>query len=94
MPPADSAWVGPAISSTCKSAVSRVTVSARGALVLLTSLVAAAWRLSYERITDWLTRYEALAETLGYEQLDPLGRRRPTGRAGLRRALDGARGVR
>jgi hypothetical protein len=36
--------------------------------VLLTSLVAAAWRLSYELITDWLARYDALAEALGYHE--------------------------
>jgi len=34
----------------------------------LTSLVAAAWRLSYERITDWLARYDALVESLGYDE--------------------------
>jgi hypothetical protein len=39
----------------------------RGKSVLLTSLVATAWRLSYERITDWLARYDALAESLGYD---------------------------
>jgi hypothetical protein len=44
--------------------------------VLLTSLVAAAWRLSFERIIDWLLRYDALAEVLGYDQRDALGRRR------------------
>jgi hypothetical protein len=44
--------------------------------VLLTSLVAAAWRLSYERITEWLTRYDTLAETLGYHQFDRSGCRR------------------
>jgi len=38
--------------------------------VLLTSLVAAAWRLSYERIVEWLARYDALAEALGYHQSD------------------------
>jgi hypothetical protein len=43
--------------------------------VLLTSLVAAAWRLSYERITEWLARYDALAEALRYDQFDPWGRR-------------------
>ena len=43
--------------------------------VLLTSLVAAAWRLSYERITDWLTRYEALAEALGYHEFTRQGQR-------------------
>jgi hypothetical protein len=48
----------------------------RAESVLLTSLVAAAWRLSYERITDWLTRYEALAEVLGYDQFDAAGQRR------------------
>jgi len=55
--------------------------------VLLTSLVAAAWRLSYELITDWLTRYEALAETLGYEQLDQWGRRRTISLAQYSRRL-------
>jgi len=55
--------------------------------VLLTSLVAAAWRLSFERITDWLTRYEALAETLGYEQFDDLGRRRTISLAQYSRRL-------
>jgi hypothetical protein len=43
--------------------------------VLLTSLVAAAWRLSYERITDWLARYDALAESLGYDEFDESGQR-------------------
>lgn len=43
--------------------------------VLLTSLVAAAWRLSYERITDWLTRYDALAQALGYDQFTSHGER-------------------
>jgi hypothetical protein len=43
--------------------------------VLLTSLVAAAWRLSYEVITDWLARYDALGEALGYDQFDGLGQR-------------------
>jgi hypothetical protein len=44
--------------------------------VLLTSLVAAAWRLSYERITDWLARYDAMAESLGYDEFNESGRRR------------------
>jgi hypothetical protein len=43
--------------------------------VFLTSLVAAAWQLSYETITTWLTRYDALAVTLGYHQLDANGHR-------------------
>lgn len=55
--------------------------------VLLTSLVAAAWRLSYELITDWLTRYEALAERLGYEQFDQRGRRRTISLAQYSRRL-------
>jgi hypothetical protein len=42
----------------------------------LTSLVAAGWRLPFERITDWLARYDALAVVLGYDQFDPAGRRR------------------
>jgi hypothetical protein len=50
-------------------------------------LVAAAWRLSYELITDWLVRYEALAETLGYEQLDQWGRRRTISLAQYSRRL-------
>jgi len=37
----------------------------RDGSVLLTSLVAAAWRLSYERTVEWLARYDALAELLG-----------------------------
>lgn len=44
--------------------------------VLLTSLVAACWRLSYERITDWLSRYDALAIALGYDKFKPNGERR------------------
>ena len=55
--------------------------------VLLTSLVAAAWRLSFERITDWLTRYGVLAETLGYDQFDALGRRRTISLAQYSRRL-------
>lgn len=43
--------------------------------VLLTSLVAAAWQLSYETITTWLTRYDALAVALGYQQLNANGQR-------------------
>ena len=42
--------------------------------VFLTSIVAGAWRLSYEGITDWLARYEALALALGYDQRDEYGR--------------------
>ena len=38
--------------------------------VLLTSLVAAAWRLSNELIVEWLARYDALAEAPGYHQFD------------------------
>lgn len=34
--------------------------------VLLTSLVGTAWRLSYERIVDWLARYEFLAAVALY----------------------------
>jgi hypothetical protein len=44
--------------------------------VLLTSLVAAAWRLSYERTVEWLARYDALAETLDYHQFNPSGQQR------------------
>jgi len=44
--------------------------------VLLTSLVAAARRLSYERIADWLACYDALAEALGYDVIDDAGRPR------------------
>jgi len=40
--------------------------------VLLTLLVAA-WRLSYESITDWLARYDALAEMLRYDNFNPSG---------------------
>jgi hypothetical protein len=55
--------------------------------VLLTSLVAAAWRLSYERITDWLTRYDALAEALGYHQFNTLGQQRTISLAQYSRRL-------
>lgn len=55
--------------------------------VLLTSLVAAAWRLSYERITDWLVRYTALAEALGYNRFDGSGRRRTISLAQYSRRL-------
>jgi hypothetical protein len=55
--------------------------------VLLTSLVAAAWRLSYERITDWLARYDALAEALGYNQFDAAGQRRTISPAQYSRRL-------
>jgi len=55
--------------------------------VLLTSLVAAAWRLSFERITDWLARYDALAEALGYDEFDELGQRRTISLAQYSRRL-------
>ncbi len=55
--------------------------------VLLTSLVAAAWRLSYERIADWLTGYAGLAEVLGYHQFDQLGQRRTISPAQYSRRL-------
>jgi hypothetical protein len=55
--------------------------------MLLTSLVAAAWRLSLDRITEWLTRYEALAEVLGYHKFDPAGRRRTISLAQYSRRL-------
>jgi hypothetical protein len=55
--------------------------------VLLTSLVAAAWRLSYERITDWLARYDALAESLGYDEFDESGQRRTISLAQYSRRL-------
>jgi len=55
--------------------------------VLLTSLVAAAWRLSYELVTDWLARYDILAETLGYHHYDPQGRRRTISLAQYSRRL-------
>lgn len=55
--------------------------------VLLTSLVAAAWRLSYERITDWVARYDALAEVLGYDQFDQQGQRRTISLAQYSRRL-------
>jgi len=55
--------------------------------VLLTSLVAAAWRLSFERITDWLARYDALAEALGYDRFDEQGRRRTISLAQYSRRL-------
>jgi hypothetical protein len=32
--------------------------------------------LSYEKITEWLKRYDALAVALGYDQIDAQGRRR------------------
>lgn len=60
--------------------------------VLLTSLVAAAWRLSYEGITDWLVRYQALAEVLGYNRFDKTGRRRTISLAQYLRRLR-ARGL-
>jgi len=46
--------------------------------VLLTSLIAAAWRLSYEVVTEWLTRYAALAQALGYAQFDEASGQRRT----------------
>jgi hypothetical protein len=55
--------------------------------VLLTSLVAAAWRLSYEVITDWLTRYDALAEALGYDEFDEWAQRRTISLAQYSRRL-------
>ncbi len=55
--------------------------------VLLTSLVAAAWRLSFERITEWLVRYDALAEALGYQQFDKFGQRRTISLAQYSRRL-------
>ena len=55
--------------------------------VLLTSLIAALWRLSYEGITDWLARYDALAEALGYDQFRPDGRRRTISLAQYSRRL-------
>jgi hypothetical protein len=55
--------------------------------VLLTSLVAAAWRLSYERIVEWLARYDALAEGLGYQRLDWWGQRRTISLAQYSRRL-------
>ena len=55
--------------------------------VLLTSLVAAAWRLSYERITDWLARYDALADALEYNQFDAAGQRRTISLAQYSRRL-------
>ncbi|MDH4137701.1 MAG: transposase [Anaerolineae bacterium] len=57
------------------------------ASVLLTSLVAAAWRLSFERIIDWLARYDGLAEILGYDQFDTQGRRRTISLAQYSRRL-------
>lgn len=55
--------------------------------VLLTSMVAAAWRLSYESITDWLARYDALAETLRYDKFSPSGQRRTISLAQYSRRL-------
>lgn len=55
--------------------------------VLLTSLIAAAWRLSYEVVTDWLARYDALAEALGYDQFDDAGQRRTISPAQYSRRL-------
>ena len=54
---------------------------------MLTSLVAAAWRLSYERITDWLCRYDALAEILRYDQFNAVGQRRTISLAQYSRRL-------
>jgi hypothetical protein len=59
----------------------------RDETVLLTSLVAAGWRLSYENITAWLNRYEALAEALHYDKFDPAGRRRTISLAQYSRRL-------
>lgn len=55
--------------------------------VLLTSLVGAAWRLSYEGMTEWLARYDSLAETLGYHQFDCSGQRRTISLAQYSRRL-------
>lgn len=55
--------------------------------VLLTSLVAAAWRLSFERITDWLARYDALAKALRYDKFDEFGQRRTISLAQYSRRL-------
>jgi hypothetical protein len=55
--------------------------------VLLTSLVAAAWRLSFEVVTDWLARYDALAEALGYDEFDDRDRRRTISLAQYSRRL-------
>jgi hypothetical protein len=55
--------------------------------VLLTSLVAAAWRLSFERITEWLKRYHTLAEVLEYDQFAPSGQRRTISLAQYSRRL-------
>ena len=43
--------------------------------VLLTSLVAAVWQLSYETMTTWLTHYDALTVALGCRQLKANGQR-------------------
>jgi hypothetical protein len=55
--------------------------------VLLTSLVAAAWRLSYEVVTNWLARCDDLAEALGYDQFDEQGQRRTISPAQYSRRL-------
>ncbi len=55
--------------------------------LLLTSLVAAAWRLSYERITEWLARYDTLAHVLGYTTFDASGCRRTISLAQYSRRL-------
>jgi len=55
--------------------------------VLLTSLVGAAWRLSYERMTEWLACYDGLAERLGYHQFDRSGQRRTISLAQYSRRL-------
>jgi len=55
--------------------------------VLLTSLVAAAWRLSYESITNWLARYDALAASLGYDECNESGKRRTISLAQYSRRL-------
>lgn len=55
--------------------------------VLLTSLVAGAWRLSYQVVTDWLARCDELAAALGYDQFDEQGRRRTISLAQYSRRL-------
>ena len=55
--------------------------------VLLTSLVAASWRLSYEQVVEWLARYQALAEQLGYRTFAPSGQRRTISLAQYSRRL-------
>ena len=55
--------------------------------VLLTSLVAAAWRLSYESVTNWLARCDALGAALGYDQFNRQGQRRTISPAQYSRRL-------